>query len=131
MEIPFLIQSALNESLQQVELYRKMESTPLTKNLSDKLVQYLLGYDRVLSSAEKLASISGKSVNHMEKLYTNIEHQIAEKGGNLWGLHSGVTRWTTHDLSSPKRDNGKIESMLTGTAYKYNNLSMEFLMELV
>lgn len=131
MEIPYLIQSALNESLQQVELYRKMESTPLTKNLSDKLVQYLLGYDRVLTSAEKLASISNKSVNHMERLYTNIEHQISEKGENFWGLHSGVTRWTTHDLSSPKRDNGKVESMLTGTAYKYNNLSMEFLAELV
>ena len=79
-EIPMLIELALNESLKQTELYQKFESTPLTKNLADKLVKYLLEYDRVITSPEKLATMSNKSINHMDKLYANIEHKIAEKG---------------------------------------------------
>ena len=45
---------------------------------------------------------------------------------NLWGLHSGVTSFTTHEINKPKRLNGDIESMVGGNAYKYNMKSFEF-----
>ena len=49
-----------------------------------------------------------------------------DKGENLWGLHSGVTRWTTHDKSAPRRENGRVESLIVGTNYKVNQSSLEF-----
>jgi len=45
---------------------------------------------------------------------------------NMWGLHSGVTSWTTHERKAPKRVNGDWENMLVGTSYKKNQASFEF-----
>jgi hypothetical protein len=66
----------------------------------------------------------------MEKLYEMIRVEMAQKGKNVWGLHSGVTRWTTHEKSAPKRENGRIESAMLSTNYRTNVKSLEFAREL-
>ena len=48
---------------------------------------------------------------------------------NLFGLFSGVTSWTTHSKSAPRRENGREESIMVGTNYKTNNDAFEFTME--
>jgi hypothetical protein len=128
LELPNLIAESLDDSLQRVKLYNKLASTPLTKGLADQLVNYLLGHDRTCSVNE-LADLSTQATNTMDKLYDNIGNEIAQKGNNLWGLHSGVTRFTTHDKSVPKRANGRTESILTGGGYKMNQKSLEFAVE--
>jgi hypothetical protein len=125
-EIPMLIELALNESLKQVELYNKFVSTEISRDLAHKLVKSLLGYDKVYTSMSELSGKSTKAINIMDTLYANIETEIKDKGLNLWGLHSGVTRFTTHDLSTPKRDNARVESGLIGNGYKHNQNSLIF-----
>jgi hypothetical protein len=125
-EIPMLIELALNESLKQVELYNKFVSTEISRDLAHKLVKSLLGYDKVYTSMAELSGKSTKAINIMDTLYANIETEIKDKGLNLWGLHSGVTRFTTHDLSTPKRDNARVESGLIGNGYKHNQNSLIF-----
>jgi hypothetical protein len=129
--IPYLIETALGESLRQMELYKNFVSTPITKDLADRMVKEVLGFDRQFTSMDELSKKSTRSINMMEKLYAQIEREMAQKGQNVWGLHSGVTRYTTYDLSAPKRDNGKIESGLVGTAYKFNQTSLKFATSLV
>jgi hypothetical protein len=129
--IPYLIETALGESLRQMELYKNFVSTPVTKDLADRMVKEVLGFDRQFTSMDELSKKSTRSINMMEKLYAQIEREMAQKGQNVWGLHSGVTRYTTYDLSAPKRDNGKIESGLVGTAYKFNQTSLKFATSLV
>ena len=124
--IPMLIETALAESIQQVETYKKFVSTPVTKDLADRMVKQILGFDRQFTSMDELSKKSTRSINMMEKLYAQIEREMAQKGQNLWGLHSGVTRYTTHEISAPKRENGRIESGLVGTAYKINQTSLKF-----
>lgn len=124
--IPYLIQTALSESLKQVERYKRYHSTPVTKELADRMVKQVLGYDRVYTSVADLSKKSSRAINQMDKLYAQIEREMAQKGNNVWGLHSGVTRFTTYDLSAPKRENGKIESGLIGGAYRMNQKSMSF-----
>jgi hypothetical protein len=123
--IPSLIQLALSESLQLIQIYNKFQSTQVSKDLANQLVNELLGFDRT-SSVKELSELSTRNMNAMESLYRNIENEINDKGQNLWGLHSGVTRWTTHDKSAPQRENGRIESIMTGTNYKTNQQSFEF-----
>ncbi|GAC1661494.1 MAG: hypothetical protein NVS9B7_29510 [Flavisolibacter sp.] len=123
--IPYLIKTALNESMQMVELYNRFQSTPITRELTHKLVNYLLGTDR---TDAKLSEQSTRTINQMNELYGNIETEMIGKGLNLWGLHSGVTRWTTHDKSAPTRENGRIESSMIGTNYRTNQQSIEFAM---
>lgn len=124
--IPYLIETALKESLKQIEVYNKFVSTEVTKDLAHKMVKHLLGYDRVYTSIEELSKKSTQSMNIMDKLYIHIEREMAQKGQNLWGLHSGVTSYTTHEISTPKRENARIESGLIGSGYKMNQNSLKF-----
>ena len=128
-EIPQLIQNALAESLKLVELYNAFQSTPCSRELAHKMVNHLLGFDKTSLSIKEFADLSSKSENAMNSLYDNIEHQMNDKGLNLWGLHSGVTRWTTHSKRAPKRENGRIESSMMSTNYKANHQSLQFMLE--
>lgn len=124
--IPTLIEKALSESYRQIEVYRRFVSTPVTQMLAHKMVKSILGYDRVITSTEELSKLTQRSQKMMDSLYSHIDKETEQKGMNLWGLHSGVTSWTTHERKAPKRDNGKWEDMLVGTSYKKNQESFGF-----
>ena len=127
--IPMLIETALNVSLRQVDIYRRFVSTPVSQRLAHEMVKYVLGYDREITSTLVLSEKSTRSINTMDKLYAHIEKEMAQKGQNVWGLHSGITSFTTHEMSTPKRDNGRIESTLIGNAYNMNQKSLKFAMD--
>lgn len=120
--LEFLIGNALTDSMKLVDLYRKFESTKVSRTIAHSLVNNILGFDKTSSKEE----LKGKSVKKMEEMYNNIDHQMNEKENNLWGLHSGITRYTTHDKSAPKRENGRIESLMVGSSYKMAMKSLEF-----
>lgn len=125
-EIPSLIEIALGESMRQVKIYNKFVSTPVTQMLAHKMVKSILGYDKVITSTEELSKLTSRSVNLMDGLYSHIEKEMESKGENLWGLHSGVTSWTTHEMKAPKRMNGQWENLLVGNSYKKNQKGFEF-----
>jgi hypothetical protein len=65
----------------------------------------------------------------MESLYNHIDKEMNQKGNNLFGLFSGVTSWTTHEKSAPKRENGREESLMLGANYKTNEEAFKFTMD--
>jgi hypothetical protein len=95
------------------------------------MVKHVLGFDREFTSMDELSSKSTRSINVMDKLYNHIDREIADKGENVWGLMSGITSYTTHEISVPNRDNSRIESILNGSAYKMNQLALGFSSALV
>lgn len=125
--IPSLIELSLSESLRMIEIYNAFQSNKVSKDLANKMVKHILGFDRTMTS--ELIDKSTRSMNAMESLYNAIEIEMNQKGQNLWGLHSGVTRWTTHDKSAPKRENGRIESLTVGTNYRTNQESLAFALD--
>jgi hypothetical protein len=124
-EIPYLIEMALLESLKLTETYKHFQSTPLTKGLADEMVRHILGFDKTMSIKTE-SELSTRSLNAMETLYGHIKKETNQKGDNLFGLFSGVTSWTTHEKSAPRRENGREESMMTGTNYKTNEQGLQF-----
>ena len=124
-KIPSLIETALRVSLKQVDLYRHFQSTPVSKALANELVNAVLGHDRI-SLLREQKELPTRSQNIMDSLYEAIAKETKDKGMNLWGLHSGVTRWTTHDRKGPKRTNGKEESLIIGTGYQKALASLKF-----
>ena len=130
-EIPFLIETALSESLRQIQIYNQFASTEVSRDLAHKMVKHLLGFDKVYTSVNDLADKSTRSINKMEAIYNAIEREMNSKGETLWGLHSGITYYTTHELSAPKRDNGKLEILLQGNGYNLNQASLDFASQLV
>jgi len=130
-EIPRLVTLALEESMRMIDLYKSFQSTEASKSLVHDMVNAVLGYSKN-SSANVLSNKGTKSINIMDSLYDAIDLEMngsgtyEGKGMNVWGLHSGVTRWTTHEKSTPKRDNGLFEKMTVGTGYVPNQLSLKF-----
>jgi len=130
LEIPMLIESALANSMQMISTYNEFTTVGVSDRNIHDLVLTMTGLSK-LSSVSDRADASTKSTNAMNKLYETIRTEIAQKGKNVWGLHSGVTRWTTHEKSAPKRDNGRIESAMLSTNYRTNQESFEFAKQLL
>lgn len=130
-EIPMLIEIALNESLRQIELYNKFVSTPVTRSLANQMVKSILGYDREFTAMDELAKKSTKAINILDAITTDIETEFNQVGLNAWALLGGITRYTTHTQSVPKRDNARNESLISGGGYKMNQKALEFCTELV
>lgn len=124
--IPYLIIKALDESMKQIDRYNTFLHTPATKEMAEQLIKYVLEHDK-LSPAD-YANLGKRSVNAIDLLNEHMTKEISGKGLNLWGLHSGVTSYTTHETKGPKRteNNGLIESLLTGNAYQKNERSFSF-----
>ena len=72
-------------------------------------------------------SISGNKRNKMTKYYVDLNGEIKDKGGNLWGLFSGVTKFTTHSLSK----NDSTESKMIGAYGKREQKIFNDLVELI
>ena len=126
-EIPMLIELALQQSLQTIELYNKFASTPITRELAmNQMVNAILGFDKSSLTHTEYAKLSTRNENAMNTLYDHMIKEMNQKGNNVWGLHSGVTSWTTHEKSAPRRENGRLESLMVGTNYKVNQASLDF-----
>lgn len=108
--IPHLIELALDKSLEQVKIYNKFQSTPLTKALAEKVIDEVLSFENLLDLTAR------QQIIH-DNLMTAIKIERDYCGDTVWGLFNGITRFTTHMQSVPKRINGREESLINGTAY--------------
>jgi len=119
-EIPELIRLGLEQSMRMTEIYKELEAIKVIGLLdANELINHLVGIDRTMDK-KVLAELPTRQINVMNTLYDNITNELNDKGYNLWGLLSGVTRWTTHDKQAPKRHNGRVESQMCGTNYETN-----------
>lgn len=130
-EIPMLIEIALNESLRQIELYNKFVSTPVTRSLANQMIKSIIGYDREFTAMDELSKKSTKAINILDAISTDIETEFNQVGLNAWALLGGITRYTTHTQSVPKRENSRNESLMSGGGYKMNQKALDFVTELV
>lgn len=126
--LPFLIETALKESHKQVDIYNKLADFQIDESKKHYMVKAMLGHDRKITSPDNYAKLSSRSLNIMDKVYNHINKEMEDKGNNLWGLHSGITSFTTHDASAPSRDNGRFESLVRGKNYDMNQASLQYVM---
>jgi len=139
-EIPKLIELALAASMKQVELYQKMFEHEVKASDVDKYVHHMLGHARNITPANMLAEMHTRTKNIMDGIYASIGTEMngmgadyKGKGMNLWGLHSGITRYTTHEMSlkNDKTEDARFASVLVGSGYAMNQKSLEYVGGLV
>jgi phage/plasmid-like protein (TIGR03299 family) len=87
-EITMLSETAMNHT--QLDL-----ATRLLFNLSQ---------EEYLDESE----LSTRKKNQLFDFRTDLRTEVAHKGDNLWGLFSGVTRYTTHTMKSTDNSEGKM-----------------------
>ncbi len=92
-----------------------------TADLMNDLVDYLTNTDKL---AEE---IHIRTKNIRNDLESCIVSEVNRIGSTKWGLFNGVTRYTTHQKSSPKREYGQQESILIGSSGKMNEKAFNFI----
>jgi len=103
----------VDEEKKMFDNITKMSETRFDKSLTDKVTKKLFDIDMDISLENYLMKddLSTAKKNKLSRFYIDLNGELQQKGDNLWGLFSGVTKYTTHSLS--KNDN--TENKMFGT----------------
>ena len=90
-----------------------------------QLIDYLTGMDSTQYGwADKYTT---RKMNIRDHLNMCISRETSRLGQNKWGLFNGVTMFTTHYKSVPNRQNGREESIYTGTGQKMTDNAFKWI----
>jgi phage/plasmid-like protein (TIGR03299 family) len=93
---------------------------PVTREQIVKVVQTITKVN-VTQKRSEAKDVSVYALNRANDLLNAISKETQQKGLTKWGLFSGVTNYTTHTIPAPNRDNGRLESKITGSGLEIDN----------
>lgn len=73
----------------------------------DKVIKKLFNIAKEVDLKDQDA-IPSVTRNKLSKFYIDLNGELQQKGDNLWGLFSGVTKYTTHSLSKDDNTEAKM-----------------------
>ena len=82
----------------------RMTEVQIDQKVRDMVLERILNLDKEERLAD-LSTLSTRKKNILSDLEVNIAGEIQDKGGNLWGLFSGITKYTTHSLKGDSNEN--------------------------
>ena len=101
----------------------RMSETRFDDVIKDRVIKSLFNIERNVDIKD-VDSLSTVTQNKLSRFYIDLNGEIQEKGDNIWGLFSGVTKYTTHSMG--KGDNS--ENKMFGT---YGNRERQIFKQLV
>ena len=103
----------VDEEQKMFSKIKEMSETRYDKSLTDRITKKLFDIDMDISLENYLMKddLSTAKKNKVSRFYIDLNGELQQKGDNLWGLFSGVTKYTTHSLY--KNDN--TENKMFGT----------------
>ena len=105
-EILRKIDVLLVEEQNTFDTIQRLGNFRMTKDVKDMVIRKLFEIKR----EESLTSddFSTHKKNRMLKFGVDLQGEINQKGDNLWGLFSGVTKYTTHGMKKGDNSENKI-----------------------
>jgi hypothetical protein len=70
--------------------------------IKDRVTKALFNLDKSVNLKDR-EQISTVTLNKLDRFYVDMNGELKDKGDNMWGLFSGITKYTTHSLT--KNDN--------------------------
>lgn len=122
-EICRTIEQNVQNEKQMFEDIKKLSEVKIDDKVKDLVTKMLFNVDRK-ADLQDIEAISKTAQNKIGRFYIDLNGELREKGDNMWGLFSGVTKYTTHSLK--KEDS--TESKLFGA---YGNREREIFHTLV
>jgi len=100
------IDIVLQQEQKLFEEITMMSQTRMYETQKDLVTRLLFN----LSEEEYLdeSELSTRKKHQLGDFRTDLRAELANKGDNLWGLFSGVTRYTTHSMKSTDNSEGKM-----------------------
>ena len=102
----------------------KMSEFRVSESNIDAVLRKLFDIERGVDIKDEDA-IGTRKRNLMSQFAVDLNGEIAQKGDNLWGLFSGVTKYTTHSLKN------SMETKMYGAVGKKEQLIFNDLVALV
>lgn len=105
-EILRKIDVLMNEEKEQFKQIDRLSTVRMTAEVKDLITKRLFE----ISVEERLdgGNISTNKANKIVRFNYDLGIETAQKGDNLWGLFSGVTRYTTHSMKNGDNSEGKM-----------------------
>ena len=125
-EVCSALEGVLQEEAKIYDDIKMLSETRLDDRIKDGVIRSLfeIGKEINLNDTE---AISSRKQNQMSKFYVDLDGEIKGKGDNLWGLFSGVTKFTTHSLGKDTNES----KMFNGVNGKKDRQIFKQLVELV
>jgi hypothetical protein len=92
----------LQEEKETFRYITELSETRFDDLLKEKVTRKLFGIKPEVDLNDEDA-LSTRTRNNLSRFYIDLNGELSQKGDNMWGLFSGVTKYTTHSYS--KNDN--------------------------
>ena len=116
----------LEEEKETFRIITRLSETRFDDLLKEKVTRKLFNIKPEVSLYNS-DELSTRTWNNLSRFYIDLNGEIQQKGDNMWGLFSGVTKYTTHSYS--KNDN--TEAKLFGGVGQVEQEIFSDLMQLV
>lgn len=85
----------------------KMSETRFDDALKFRMAEKLFNINKDIDLSKDFDKLASVTQNKVSKFYVDLNGELRQKGDNLWGLFSGVTKYTTHSYT--KNDNTEVK----------------------
>lgn len=123
-EICRTLEGSLEKEKKMFDNIKKLSEVRMDEKAKDLVIRALFNIDKAVDLKDREA-ISTQAFNKINTFYADLNGEVSQKGDNLWGLFSGVTKYTTHSIS---KGADSTEKKLFGI---YGNREREIFTELV
>ncbi len=120
------LESVLQEERKVFDSIVQLSETRYDDLFKDNVIKKLFNIEKNINLKD-VESLPKVTRNKLSRFYIDLNGELQGKGDNLWGLFSGVTKYTTHSLS--KDDN--TESKMFGVYGKREQGIFNQMVELV
>lgn len=94
----------LEEEKEGIREIQRMGNVTLTPEVREMITRYVFQ----LKKEERLDEVSTNKRHKLERFNLAVDNELNGKGQNLWGMFSGITRYTTHDMKKGDNSESKM-----------------------
>jgi phage/plasmid-like protein (TIGR03299 family) len=103
-EILYRLQDAVVEEKAIFDNIVKLSEVKVSDKNIDDVIHLLFDIDKEVDLKNQ-EDISTRKNNQLSRFHVDLDGELKQKGDNLWGLFSGVTKYTTHTISKDEHRN--------------------------
>jgi phage/plasmid-like protein (TIGR03299 family) len=101
------LERVIEEEAIMFEDIKQMADTKMTKENQDWVSRLLFNIEREVNLNDEKA-LSTVTRNKLSRFEIDLNGELKEKGDSLWGLFSGVTKYTTHSMTKGDNSENKM-----------------------
>ena len=123
------LMGTLEEEKKMFQHIVQLSETRIGDDDVENVLRKLFNIDKEIDLEDDEA-MSTVTKNKIDRFYVDLNGELKSKGDNLWGLFSGVTKYTTHTMSKGNYDKN-MENKMFGIMGNREKLIFNDLVELV